>query len=281
MKFVISNSGTINGFFGGKPFMITASSPNYDKIKEALLKSEDITQYLNNNEALKLKSDGIISYESRIPVWDGIPLPTYLSDKIIDLVSKGCEFDPIMKFMYNLCLNPTNHSIAELIDFLRHKNLPLTEDGQFLAYKAVTDGYLDIYSKTISNRVGESPKVAYESVDPNRAVECSRGLHVGAMDYVNWYAREDSRVLVTKVNPLNVVTVPKDHSFQKLRCCGYNIVAEIPRGFVLQDRIYNEQILRDEIANHQLKIEKVDLKSGWRSFVKDRFMAVINYLKGK
>jgi hypothetical protein len=49
---------------------------------------------------------------------------------------------------------------------------------------------------------------------------------------------------------------------------------------MLNNLVYNEKILQDEISEHKLKIEDVKLESNWKGFIKDRFSKVINYLKG-
>jgi hypothetical protein len=284
MKYVISNSGIINGFFNGSPFTVIPDTENYEEIKNGLINNLDVSNLLLNDKSINLNTSGILSYKYRVPMWDGMPLPTYLSDKVMNLVSRGYSFDPIIKFMYNLCQNPQDHSIIELIDFLRNKNLPLTEDGCFLGYKAIKNDYMDIYTGTIDNHVGQNPKKERKDVDANRDKHCSNGLHVGAIDYVNIYSVnvKNPRFIVAKVNPLNVITVPKDHSFQKLRCCEYNVVAEFNKGFILDDsKIYNEDILTKEISSNRLKIERSDLKPGWKNFIKDRFSKIIDYIKGK
>jgi hypothetical protein len=63
-------------------------------------------------------------------------------------------------------------------------------------------------------------------VDDNCSVGCSNGLHVGAIDYVKSYGGPGDKVVVCKVNPADVVSVPLDSEHQKVRCCRYEVVAE-------------------------------------------------------
>jgi len=57
-------------------------------------------------------------------------------------------------------------------------------------------------------------------------VGCSHGLHVGAIDYVKSYGCHGDKVIICKVHPADVVSVPLDSAHQKVRCCGYEVVGE-------------------------------------------------------
>jgi hypothetical protein len=120
---------------------------------------------------------------------------------------------------------------------MENKHMPITMDGCFLAYKAVRSDYKDIYSGTFNNNVGDVCSVPRNKVDNNRDNGCGHGLHVGAIDYAKSYGGIDldndgddndggNRLMICKVNPRDVVSVPSDHKFQKLRCCRYEVVAE-------------------------------------------------------
>ena len=140
----------------------------------------------------------------------------------------GFPFQPMIKFLGNILENPSNRAVQELYSFLEHKNLPITEDGCFLAYKAVDKNYMDKYSGTIDNSVGQSVTMQRRKVDDNCNNGCSDGLHVGALDYVESYRNEgnEDKVVIVKVNPQDVVSVPTDSECQKVRCCSYEVVAD-------------------------------------------------------
>lgn len=68
-----------------------------------------------------------------------------------------------------------------------------------------------------------------EAVDANADVHCSKGLHVGALAYSGpggWYWSNGDRVVICKINPRDVISVPNDHNGQKMRVCEYEVVAE-------------------------------------------------------
>jgi hypothetical protein len=128
---------------------------------------------------------------------------------------------------------------------MQHKDLPLTPDGHFLAYKAVRNDFKDKYSGNFDNSVGNIVEVSRCDVNPDRNTHCGSGLHVGSIDYVlgygnnchkddngNVYTQNDGdQVIVCKVNPRDVVSVPTDSRYQKLRACRYEVVSILDRVF--------------------------------------------------
>lgn len=80
--------------------------------------------------------------------------------------------------------------------------------------------YTDMYSRTMSIKLGEPVKMERKDCDSEPARHCSYGLHCGATKYVERFAGGTGVVLVCYVNPANVVAVPHyDHS--KMRVSEY------------------------------------------------------------
>jgi hypothetical protein len=157
--------------------------------------------------------------------YNGEPVHNSLSEKIKQYIILGLPYQPLIKFMDNLMLNHSRNSVQQLFDFLQHKNLPITDDGCFLAYKAVREDLKDIYSGTILNEIGTTVSFPRNQVDDDPNNHCSYGLHCGAIEYVKNYARNSKdKILIVKVHPKDVVSVPKDHNFTKIRVCEYKVV---------------------------------------------------------
>lgn len=206
-----------------------------DEFLELINVSDVMQTYVSKSGNAKVEVvDGEVFY-------DGEPVDNVLTDRIYDLMSEGLPFDHMLKFLENLMNNPSLNSIKQLYDFLSHKNLPITPDGCFLAYKTIS---ADWYSKAagslrlvsgetkagrIRNKVGDVIECSRHQVDDNPSNHCSQGLHVGSLAYAGpqgWYNGSGDNVVVVKVNPKDAVAVPTDHSFQKLRVCKYEVVAE-------------------------------------------------------
>jgi len=142
----------------------------------------------------------------------------------------------MVKFLENLMQNPSARGVSETYWFLENYGLPITDDGCFLAYKAVRSDYTDIYSGKFLNSVGSVVSMPRNMVDDNYGVDCSKGLHVGALDYVVGYGHfvkgevrsaNGNRLLIVKVNPKDVVSVPKYEGHTKMRVCEYTVASEI------------------------------------------------------
>ena len=167
----------------------------------------------------------------------GEELPQSLADKVRAIHEEGLPLSLFEKFWQNLQLNPSSSSVRELYEFLSYKELPLTEDGCFLAYKGLDSNFWSISgnkeTKVISgevnssgkifNGVGEKIEVRRWDVDDNRDNHCSFGLHVGSLDYARGFSQ--GTVVVVKINPKDVVSVPSDCKCQKCRVSAYEVVS--------------------------------------------------------
>jgi hypothetical protein len=142
--------------------------------------------------------------------------------------------------------NPSMQSQKELYDFLEHENLAVTSDGYFLAYKAVRSDFKDKYRGVFDNSVGKVCEMTRSKVDDDRGRGCSNGLHAGALNYVAGYGSLENgdRIVIVKINPKDVVSVPSDCNYEKLRTCRYEVVAEYA-GELLKP-LYSENFSYDD-----------------------------------
>jgi len=162
----------------------------------------------------------------------------HLTDKILSFIEEGLPIKPLINMLKKFLENPSKDSFDQGFAFLEHKGLPVCEDGDFLAYKAVKNDYYDKHTgKTFLNTVGSVIKMRRNLVQEDRSIGCSAGLHAGTISYVNTYgnfsADEEGnpteysdRCLIVKINPKDIVSVPKDSSEMKLRVCEYLVLSE-------------------------------------------------------
>ena len=276
-KYIIANDGTVTAIVSGQTYCFGKSHPNYNKLIKHLKNNNvehfeaayDIVSHVN------AYCEGYINCTDGSLSWDGIKMPNMFTNTIIDMVKQGFPFEPMLNFLDNLSQNPSDHAVVELFDFMENKNMPITYDGCFLAYKAVREDYKDIYSGTFDNSIGSVCQVSRGSVDSNRDNGCGHGLHVGAIDYAKSYGGIDlddedndggNRLMICKVNPRDVVSVPSDHKFQKLRCCRYEVVAEFDSIFdkVVHmtdsdiDHVQRKQRNREWVVEVTAKIDKIN-----------------------
>jgi hypothetical protein len=165
--------------------------------------------------------DGAVTYKGEV-------LDNSITNRILDLMNAGLPFEPMVKFLNNLMQNPSMQSVNELYPFLEKGDLPITEDGHFLAFKNVRADYFDIHSGTKRNMVGDKPEMDRNQVDDNRDRTCSQGLHFCSESYLPRFAHsQGGHTMVVKVNPRDVVSVPSDYNDAKARACTYEVVAEL------------------------------------------------------
>ncbi len=238
MKYIINTAGIVF-FYNGKPIKVEKSSGMYPRLIKAFDLPEEeqenaimeVLEQVNGNfekDGFEIRNDEVF--------YQGERLPTVLADKVRSIAQEGLPVKLFAKFWENLQQNPSASSVRELYDFLAYKELPITEDGCFLAYKGLTsDGWsISGNKKTkvlqgkvdgagrIYNGVGETIEVRRYDVDDNRSNHCSFGLHVGSLEYAEDFAQ--GQVVIVKVNPKDVVSVPDDCSCQKCRVSQYKVV---------------------------------------------------------
>ena len=285
MKYIISDSGVVNAFVGGEAYTFDKNHHNYNALNRHL-KSGNVEHFeaaYDVASSVEHFCDGYVHVKNGTLNWNGIPMPELFTDRILDMKKEGFDFDSMLNFMCNLNDNPSDKSILELFDFMQNKNLPITQDGHFLAYKAVRPDFKDIYSGSIDNSVGEVVEVDRSKVDSNRNRHCGAGLHVGAIDYVTSYGgisldshdNNDSdggnQIVICKVNPADVVSVPSDARFQKLRACRYEVVA------IFED-VFDKsvEVLGSTVDN----VSVVKYNDAWKEDIRVRLERLSSVLKG-
>jgi hypothetical protein len=286
MKYIISDSGVVNAFVGGEAYTFDKNHHNYNALIRHL-KSGNVEHFeaaYDVASSVEHFCDGYVHVKNGTLNWNGIPMPELFTDRILDMKKEGFDFDSMLNFMCNLNDNPSDKSILELFDFMQNKNLPITQDGHFLAYKAVRPDFKDIYSGSIDNSVGEVVEVDRSKVDSNRNKHCSAGLHVGAIDYVTSYGginldnHDDNdgdggnQIVICKVNPADVVSVPSDAKFQKLRACRYEVVA------IFED-VFDKsvEVLGSTVDN----VSVVKYNDAWKEDIRVRLERLSTVLNGQ
>jgi len=202
---------------------------SYGKIVDAL-KAQDWDALRNLVEPVKAIVNfgkGYVAINNGKVSWKGQPFHNALSTRMIEMYQEGLPIEPMVHFMENLMQNPSKRSVDQVYGFLEKNNLPITEDGFFLAYKRVREDYLDIHSGTISNAVGKVVEMSRNAVDDNPDSHCSTGLHFCSESYLGSFGSNDQPVMILKINPADVVSIPNDYNGAKGRCCKYEVVAEV------------------------------------------------------
>lgn len=131
------------------------------------------------------------------------------------------------KFIEKISNNKHKQSMQDLTEFLANNNLPLTNNGDILAFKMLhADGgvYTDCHTGLIEQKVGDRVKMPRQFVTLDKSKHCATGLHVADFNYANEFS--NGEVFLVKVNVDNVVSVPNDIS-SKIRVCEYDIIYKL------------------------------------------------------
>ena len=222
--------GNLTLVLNNRTYQVLPDHINYKMILEALptATSDELLDIVDVEKAVATFSDGLVEIKNGQVTYEGEVVHGSISKRILEFMSKGLPFQPLVNFLNNLMDNPSMQSQKELYDFLEHEHLPITEDGYFLAYKAVRSDFKDKYRGVFDNSVGRVVKMQRAKVDDDRARGCSDGLHAGALNYVAGYGSLESgdKIVIVKINPKDVVSVPSDCNYEKLRTCRYEVVGE-------------------------------------------------------
>ena len=260
--------GNLTLVLNNRTYQVLPDHINYKMIIEALpsATADELLEIVDVEKAVATFSDGLVEIKNGQVTYEGEIVHGSISKRILEFMSKGLPFQPLVNFLNNLMENPSMQSQKELYDFLEHEHLPITEDGHFLAYKAVRNDFKDKYRGTFDNSVGKICKMQRAKVDDDRARGCSDGLHAGALNYVAGYGSLENgdRIVIVKINPKDVVSVPSDCNCEKLRTCQYEVVGEY-QGELLKP-LYSANFSEDEYADYE-DDENYDLDSEyWDQF---------------
>ena len=212
----------------GKAHTMQSNHPSFERAKEALKDeawgrlenlfdvSKAVEDYLDQDAEIEVK-DGAVHFQGEV-------VHGMVVDKVLDFMRKNLPYQPLVKFLSKLMDNPSSRAVDELYTFLEHRNMPITPEGNFLAYKGVTNDFKDCYSNSFDNRVGSVLEMRRNGVCDDADVGCSNGFHAGSYDYAKGYASNGGNLMIVEIDPADVVSVPKDCSCQKLRTSRYKVV---------------------------------------------------------
>jgi hypothetical protein len=264
----IMQGNSITVVIGSKPHTISKSHITFQKVLDAI-KAQDWNLVKDIIEPVKVVLNygkGNVSVQGESLFWKGKPMHNALSNRMIAMLQDGFPVEPLVNFMENLMTNPSKRAVTELYGFLEKNSLPITPDGHFLAYKKVRNDYLDIHSGTMDNSVGKIVEMERNEVDDNKDQTCSTGLHFCSQDYLPHFGNGyDSRVVIVKINPADVVSIPSDYNNAKGRACKYEVIGEIGNDGDKIDNAFNKPV-QANASNNIAKPVVHEPKTGFSEF---------------
>ena len=210
----------------GKALTMESSNPSFGEAKKLLSaeKYDELPDLFDTPKAVERFAEGNIKVSDGEVSYKGEVIHNHVVGRILDFMRQGLPYKPLTRFVEKLMDNPSRRAITELYAFLEHKNMPLTPDGNFLAYKGVRSDFTDWHSGKFTNKVGDINEMPRRNVCDNANIGCSDGFHAGSLGYARQYGN-GGHLMVVEIDPADVVSVPLDCDQQKLRTSKYKVVS--------------------------------------------------------
>lgn len=228
----------INILLKGRMRTVDDTHLNFGAVREALknyakhpsLDLEDrIGELLDIPAFIARVTEGRVKIGDNEVYFDDKPVHGVISSRLLSALSQGFDVKPLARFLERVRSNPIPTAEDELYLWMEGSKLPLTSDGCFLAFKKVNSDYKSFHDGQTDNSIGTKlPELSEDNYDTNRARTCSAGYHFCSYDYLPTYYGNTGRVVICKIAPEDVVSIPDDYSNAKGRAKTYEIIGEVP-----------------------------------------------------
>lgn len=248
------------------------NNEEYDRLENLFDVSKAVEDYVDNESGITVKEGSVFFQDEAIH--------NVVVDKILGFMRQGLPFKPLVRFLGKLMANPSRRAVNELYAFLEHKSMPITPDGNFVAYKGVTSDFKDFHTGKFDNSVGQTLSMIRNGVCDDANIGCSYGFHAGSYEYAKGYASNGGHLLRVEIDPTDVVSVPLDCNCQKLRTAKYKVIAlheSIERP--LDDGIYGEYDDDNWDDSDEDTSDSESFGSGWDAGYKQAQKDMLDNLK--
>ena len=259
---------------GNKPMEITSDRANYPTLLQAIKDGDWDTaaESLDETQQIINLTHGRVTVKGEDLLFDGKVVNNKAAQKLTDLIKQGhTDVDRWVKFLEKLLANPSYNSREQAYNFISQQGMPLTEEGNIIGYKGVRDDYFDKHSGKFNNSVGQSHSMARVNVDDNPNNGCSSGFHIGSHEYADNWASSDGRLMIVEYSPTDIVSVPEEYGYGKLRVCKYTVVGESESRQVLDDGAYGYSDNKAKDIWEYLCSYHKDSESVWYNSLLEKF----------
>ena len=240
-----STATSLTVVVGFRPVVIPSSHPNFRQLNEMVRKpattEADVKPLLDIPQAIVNFTGGEITVFNGKLFYRGAEVKSNLASIILGFVKSGdtAAAEPFKRFLANCRQNPDLALIDTIYDWCVKGGLPITPDGEIIAWKIVGPDFKSIHSGKrgkLDHAIGSIVTEPREECDPNRTQTCSTGIHFASLEYIQGggYAgglseTSGNRVVAVVVNPADITPLPTDYNLSKGRCCKLRVVGEVPK----------------------------------------------------
>ena len=234
---IVNQESLVVFLSNGEQFTVKDTFSQYEKLRDLVLSNGEVVEIVTMCDLATQVTNKLekLRYENGRLWFEDIEVSSSMVPRILQTgMQADSEYITALEnFFTRLVENPYRTVVDQLYRFLEKNALPITSDGCFLAYKRVRDNYKDVHSGQFDNSVGAVCEVPWTKVDLDQSRTCSYGLHVCSKEYLGSFG--GSRVMVCKVDPADVGSVPSDYNNSKMRVRKYEVIGEIGEGFTHED----------------------------------------------
>lgn len=218
----------------------------FQKIQDANTRVELYQIIDKDTQSVVAMREQVLSLQERVKnsdelIWEGecvylknapkVSLPKSLITKILDAedADDTIKLETYKNFWTLMSLNPDERCRQNLFWYLDKFGMQLSRTGFFVGYRNVdvtekAGIYTDHRTHTMEIKIGKIVSMPREQCDCDQHHQCSSGLHLSNKEWLTeGYFGEVG--LTCLCNPADVVCVPYDSDYGKIRTCAYIPIA--------------------------------------------------------
>lgn len=243
--------------------VIPSSHPNFAQIVKLVANPKttesQLKPLLDIPKAIETFTGGNVTVIASRLYYKGFEVKGELAKVILDFVKSGQPdaAKPFELFLEKAFQNPDPRASQDLYSWVAASGLPITPQGDILAWKAVGNDYFSIHSGPrgkLRHKIGDVVTEPRHETDADPTRTCSRGLHFCSADYLKRYASGGSRVMAVTISPTDVVAFPKDYGNAKGRACQLTVVGEVPHDQVNTFYPQGQKIYKSWISDNTIRV---------------------------
>mgnify|MGYP003654236212 FL=1 len=262
LSHIKSNDNHWTVVLGGQPHQFDHTHPEYNGLCECVMAgdADEFVDLINTGTVIENWSEGNFAFRDGFLYYEDEQVASQPTERIINMIKNSWDYKPMLAYLDRLYQNVSNRAVHESYTWCSNKGLPITDDGMLIGYKGVSlysgedrfdklgrplaeGDHVDKYTGTsFRNNIGDECSMNRRGVSDNCNDGCASGLHVGTYEYAENWAGTNGVVILVKFDPSDIVSVPTDCGYSKMRVSKYTVVS------VAREQLEEEVYTEDEYA---------------------------------